>query len=1014
MNILFDPALKAHLTLDDKGRVRGINHFDRYWESAGESDTALEAAVGYVSAIASVLRLAGAQLGHLHEPVSYLLPREQGVEYRLAEQKVLFDSATIGFVQTVANVPVWGAGTTVTLKQGPARVVAAVDTSHEAPTLKLPGQPLIAQYRRLFAVAEAERRLRDAGLFPPPSLSVAPRTLRGAAAAVESETAGFVRALVAGPAPRAARGRPKATTTAQAVSTRVVRGRFFAYRYDPGERFAHEAEPVPESPGRGQDAEPTLPLPPVDKSIQPGEYRLVAEITFPLGSAGRHAIMWLALVDVGTASVLYLRALASGVNGMVFSVDPITGTGNAANTPAQNNATLNPLRSSVVLPSLNAPVAGTQSLRGTRAAVLDVEGDVVAPPTKPSGTDFDYNVRSNDFAAVNAYYHVDRLFQTFESLGFALASYFDGTTFPVSADHRDMGLTINAHCIGNGAGGIGHVGYALNDLGDTANPIGRACDSRVTWHELGGHGVLYDHVNSANFGFSHSAGDSLSVIFHDPTSQAPDRFRYAPWNPINTRRIDRGVAAWAWGSAVVLDAMGNLVSGDDRGYGSEQILATTLFRVYRSIGGDSTDLGRRQFASRMAMWLILRAIATLTPATNPGPTPGNPEAGATAFANALMAADALNWTSEGVYGGAYAKVLRWSFEKQGLYQPAGTPHPITTVGTPPTVDVYIDDGRAGEYAYQPVHWNTTTIWNRHAADGLTTHEEPILSQPNFVYVRVKNRGTQSANNVRVKGFHCKPSAGLLWPNDLEPMTTAEIVVGTLAASNTEEKIVGPFTWTPNLNAWGHDCLLMIASADGDTSNVDNFTVGEVVPEWRLVPNDNNIGQRNVFPAAGGGGMEGLMQSLHGKSLWIGNPGRKRATMDLRVTLPGWLAATGWRLGFAGLAGAKFELAPGAKREVVLELQPGRDFERSEVDKATQRDLEVRVHADGALIGGMTYRLDPDVKRPVNPAHPLKAGSDCRKPAGELLHCLNLPAGEVDCVRIRRVSLDIDLRNDCDC
>ena len=35
------------------------------------------------------------------------------------------------------------------------------------------------------------------------------------------------------------------------------------------------------------------------------------------------------------------------------------------------------------------------------------------------------------------------------------------------------------------------------------------------------------------------------------------------------------------------------------------------------MAGDHPDLGRRQFASRMAMYLILRAIGDLTPATNP-------------------------------------------------------------------------------------------------------------------------------------------------------------------------------------------------------------------------------------------------------------------------------------------------------------------------------------------------------------------------------------------------------------
>lgn len=76
-------------------------------------------------------------------------------------------------------------------------------------------------------------------------------------------------------------------------------------------------------------------------------------------------------------------------------------------------------------------------------------------------------------------------------------------------------------------------------------------------------------------------------------------------------------------------------------------------------------------------------------------------------------------------------------------------------------------------------------------------------------MKIKNRGTSIANNVVVKGYHCKPSAGVLWPNDLQPMTTAQLSAGTLQPNNTEEKIVGPFEWTPVTNAWGHDCMLMI-------------------------------------------------------------------------------------------------------------------------------------------------------------------------------------------------------------
>ena len=46
---------------------------------------------------------------------------------------------------------------------------------------------------------------------------------------------------------------------------------------------------------------------------------------------------------------------------------------------------------------------------------------------------------------------------------------------------------------------------------------------------------------------------------------------------------------------------------------------------------------------------------------------------------------------------------------------------------------------------------------------------------------------------------------------------------------------------------------MIASVSGDASNIDNFTGTESIQEWRLVPHDNNIGQRNVSVVPGAGG-----------------------------------------------------------------------------------------------------------------------------------------------------------------
>jgi hypothetical protein len=385
---------------------------------------------------------------------------------------------------------------------------------------------------------------------------------------------------------------------------------------------------------------------------------------------------------------------------------------------------------------------------------------------------------------------------------------------------------------------------------------------------------------------------------------------------------------------------------DNGGYKSEEILSTTLFRAYRSIGGDANSLARREFAARFMAYLILRAVGTLTQLSNPD-SPAQ-------FLSALLTADGGNWISEGVYGGAYGKVFSWAFEKQRLND-----------GMPPDVDVYIDDGRAGEYEYLPMHWATKTIWNRRKDDGLTDHQEPALGKTNYAYVKVRNRGTTVAHDVIVKGYHCKPFAGVLWPNDLQPFVTPELPAGTLEPNNTEEKIVGPFKWVPVPNAWGHDCMLMIVSATGDPSNVDKFGIGEVIADWRLVPNDNNVAQRNVVPVPGAGGRRGLMGGLQRRGIWVYNPGRSTAKIAVSITLPPELRLRDWKISIGNLPEEGQLMKAREKRFVVYDVHPGKDFTKGDVAAMSERRIIVTVTADGAIIGGMIYEIDPEMKMPFN-------------------------------------------------
>src|SRR4029078_12370489 len=114
------------------------------------------------------------------------------------------------------------------------------------------------------------------------------------------------------------------------------------------------------------------------------------------------------------------------------------------------------------------------------------------------------------------------------------------------------------------------------------------------------------------------------------------------------------------------------------------------------MGGDSPDLSTQQFAARFAVYIIFKAIGTMTTTMNPA-TAGD-------FEQVLEDADADDWNSlnplETHAGGAYMKVIRWAFEKQGLFQLPGTATPNNNVGSPPPVDGCIDYGRQRECAHQ--------------------------------------------------------------------------------------------------------------------------------------------------------------------------------------------------------------------------------------------------------------------------------------------------------------------------
>jgi zinc metalloprotease ZmpB len=903
----------------------------------------------FLRARGTLLALPAAALGALAKaPSSW--PEADLNQLRAETQKHVMDSYVVGYAQTYFGLPVIGAGVSVTLRDDPRTVLAATSTVHHDIQVTRPGDEAIKRAMTMFTrPAGAMTRLADVGVMTPgDGLDEAQREMR------------------------------------------INAARLVVFRYEEAHRSGDPHPPsAHDNEGLHEEPLPSLPLPPLPETIRDGTFHVAVEAFFALTTPQWGRLNWVMYVDVATLAILQLKPLVDHVSAGVFLQDPITkGSGM---TPAATTAQLNPLRDSVSLAGLVPPVSGTQALTGNYVSVVDAVAPTVPVPTTTMPFSFGYDARTNNFAAANAYYHCDRFFRLVNDIGFPVPAYFDGTSFPVSVDHRGFsGNTINARCPGNATGnGIGTLEFALADLSDTANPLGIAADWRVVLHELGGHGILWDHVSSPNFGFAHSAGDSFAAILNDPASSAPDRFLTFPWVNIGRRHDRTPASGWGWGGA-----------NDVSGYSSEQILCTTLFRMYRSIGGDSASLQRRQFAARTAAYLMLRAVGQLTPGTNPGNALG--------FEQQLEVADAGVWTStspaETHAGGAYAKVIRWAFEKQGLFKAPGAPS--TAEGAPPAVDVYIDDGRHGEYTFQPNHWSCTDIWNRRTVgDGGGVHEEPVVGATNYAYVRIKNRGTQAATGVMVKGFHCQPGMGLTYPDDWQAMTTVQLGAPNIAAGDAVGVVVGPFEWTPS--QVGHECMFFSVSANGDASNIDGRITGSI-PEWRLVPHDNNIGQRNVHPVA----MSLTRADLARRLFWLRNPFDRNVKVALKADLPAFLRERGWKLQFVSAGGETFGMQPGAKREIVFAMSGGQPIDRTMVPaERAARMIVITAEADGIPLGGMSYEVDPDYQ-PAVPGHPDPGRGACATDAMALLKCLRLDGAEIDAVEVRRVTLDITFKTHC--
>ena len=148
-----------------------------------------------------------------------------------------------------------------------------------------------------------------------------------------------------------------------------------------------------------------------------------------------------------------------------------------------------------------------------------------------------------------------------------------------------------------------------------AQPLGLAADERWAWHEFG-HVLNYASFGELEFRFAHSAGDALAAIVTDPEACRKgvpgDRFRTFPWIFVPRRHDRAAMRGWCWCGRRSLTRLSP--PGADTsllphlGYFEEQLLSSSLFRLYQCIGGEDANLAVRRSASDYCVYLVMRAI----------------------------------------------------------------------------------------------------------------------------------------------------------------------------------------------------------------------------------------------------------------------------------------------------------------------------------------------------------------------------------------------------------------------
>lgn len=538
-----------------------------------------------------------------------------------------------------------------------------------------------------------------------------------------------------------------------------------------------------------------------------GELHLVHDLLVETTGPFEH---FRVVVDAVSGTLLFLTLASKYVTAQlrVFVPDPVTESGDGSLHGGSGVAALDALCHDVQAEIAPAD-GGRFHLDGDWFACRDWDPPPFPQPEEPVPS-FRYPPFPADraFLSANAYYWLDSFARYLRGLGNAtLNAHMVKVEVDAQAwngqDQSSWHGTMTPPRIRFGEGGAPDAG----DLG-------------VIAHEYM-HGV-FEFLGAQHGGsvsYEHSLCDAVPVIYRDRFD--PLGHRRTETFPFDNNPTDQ------WSTERRLDRTERFDDLGFDGYGfnlRNSMLGSALWRCYLGMGGDSPDPAVREAAADAIIRTALEMLLIV-------PDDDSQEA-----AHAVSMAEGCIMADAALTGGLYGKVMDQAFVDQGLWPPR-------------PVDVWIGDSDTdlGALPSGEPSWSSPDIWVRHhdpagGDDPELGHEPPVNGQPNHLYVRVHNRGSQAAaaGAFQVEAFRCDPGTGMIWPTHFRSLGTL-LVDQSIPAGGAVR--VGPFVWTPQTA--GQECL--VAVVHGAPDPAVTATLNGPVPHGRLVRFDNNVGQRNVAP-----------------------------------------------------------------------------------------------------------------------------------------------------------------------